>query len=716
MLSELTIPLVPLCCGTWLAVAQFAPISPVSLAPFDGETDVHPGREIRIKFNRPVKAGDFDGGSVTLLDARNLPVAKSLHIEDEYVLVVRPQEPLRWSSRYEICVAASVDFPFATDGDHCSRFTVGDGPAPVASSNAPILIVSGKDNPFGAYYAEILKAEGQNSFTRTTAGNLRPDVLAHRDVVLLATSDVSLSDRAALEDWVRAGGSLIAMRPGPELLPLMGLKQVGAPVLQAYLKADSTLAASKGIVSEPIQIHGAADIYESRGTEGPSLTEDAQPQAVAQLHAGPTEPLPYPAITLRRVGQGHAVAFSFDLARSVAHLRQGNPDWAGEERDGFPPRRPNELFYPDYLNLDTVGIPQADEQQRLLANLIAVTARTPLPRFWYLPDKRRAAIIMAGDDHQTKGGTAGLFAKLSDMSPPDCSLDRWNCPRATAYLAPGTKFARGEAKKFHDLGFEIGVHIDTVCQNQENMLLARTIGFQLGQFRAKYGVLPKQETQRIHCIVWNGWVDVPRLEREHGIRFDLNYYYWPPSWIKGRPGFMTGSGFPMPFVDQNGNVLDIYQAGTQLVNENGVPQSEGVAFMLARALGPEQFFGVFGTHYDFADGFADILIREARRQGVALISAAQMLSWLDGRNGSQFDNIQWKNSTLTFTLRIGRGAEAAYAMLPSRFQNQQMEAVVCGSEQLAYSIEQIKGLEFAFFPARSGTCQAIYEADTAQLE
>jgi hypothetical protein len=716
MLARTTILVVLFCCGTWVAAAQFSPISPivVSFAPFDGETGVHPGREIRVKFSGPMSAGGFNEKTVTLLDGQNLPVAKSLHIEDEYVLVVRPREPLRWSSRYEICISVPVNFRFATKGDHCSRFTVGNEPAPIASSNAPILIVSGKDNPFGAYYAEILKAEGLNLFTKTTAGNLGADVLAHRDVVLLATSEVSPSERAALEGWVRSGGSLIAMRPGPELLPLMGLKQAGAPVHRAYLKAGSRLSASKGIVSEPLQIHGAADIYQSRGAEGLSSTDDADPGTVAQLHAGPTEPLPHPAITLRRVGQGHAVAFSFDLARSVAHLRQGNPDWAGEERDGFPPRRTNELFYPDYLDLDVVGIPQADEQQRLLANLIVATARTPLPRFWYLPDRRRAAIIMAGDDHATKGGTARVFAKLSDMSPPDCNLDRWDCPRATAYLTPGTALAPGEAKKFHKLGFEIGAHIDTACKNQENRLLARTIGFQLEQFRVKYGVLPKQETQRIHCLAWNGWVDVPRLEREHGIRFDLNYYYWPPSWIEERPGFMTGSGFPMPFVDQNGNILDIYQAGTQLVNENGVPQSEGVAFMLSRALGPEQFFGVFGTHYDFSDGFDDILIREARRRGVALISAAQMLSWLDGRNRSQFDNIQWENNILTFTQRIG--AEAAYAMLPSRFRDRRMEAVVCGSERLAYSIEQIKGIEFAFFPARSGTCQAIYAADNAQLE
>jgi hypothetical protein len=164
----------------------------------------------------------------------------------------------------------------------------------------------------------------------------------------------------------------------------------------------------------------------------------------------------------------------------------------------------------------------------------------------------------------------------------------------------------------------------------------------------------------------------------------------------------------MPFVDQNGNILDIYQAETQLVNENGVEQLEGVAFMLRRALGPEQFFGAFGAHYDFSDRFDDILISEARRQGVALISARQMLTWLDGRNQSRFDNLKWENSVLTFTSQIGRGAEAAYAMVPYRFREGHVEKVICGSERLAYSIETIKGIEFASFPARPGPCQAIW--------
>ena len=85
-------------------------------------------------------------------------------------------------------------------------------------------------------------------------------------------------------------------------------------------------------------------------------------------------------MTLRSVGTngGQAAAFTYDLAHSVVYTRQGNPAWAGQERDGTAPIRSDDLFFgaqPATRSRlgqpDKVAIPQADEQQRLLANLIA---------------------------------------------------------------------------------------------------------------------------------------------------------------------------------------------------------------------------------------------------------------------------------------------------------------------------------------------------------
>ena len=52
-------------------------------------------------------------------------------------------------------------------------------------------------------------------------------------------------------------------------------------------------------------------------------------------------------MTLNSVGGagGQAAAFTYDLARSVVYTRQGNPAWAGDERDGITPKRSDDLFF-----------------------------------------------------------------------------------------------------------------------------------------------------------------------------------------------------------------------------------------------------------------------------------------------------------------------------------------------------------------------------------
>src|SRR5690606_32229558 len=113
-----------------------------------------------------------------------------------------------------------------------------------------------------------------------------------------------------------------------------------------------------------------------------------------RLFNSPTTATSNAAVTVRSVGTlgGQAVAFAYDLATSVVYTRQGNPEWVDQDRDGGgSPVRANDLYYgnadgdsqPDWINLDKAAIPQADEQQRLLAKLIQhVNAdRKVLPRF-----------------------------------------------------------------------------------------------------------------------------------------------------------------------------------------------------------------------------------------------------------------------------------------------------------------------------------------------
>ena len=219
--------------------------------------------------------------------------------------------------------------------------------------------------------------------------------------------------------YVNNGGNLVAMRPDADLAGLLGLGSASGTLANGYLQVNTATAPGRGITGQTIQFHGTADRYSLAGAT-----------SVATLFNDATTSTANPAVTMRNVGPngGHAAAFTYDLARSVVETRQGNPAWAGQERDGVPPIRSDDLFFgaasgdaqPDWVNLNKVQIPQADEQQRLLANMVLDMEQdhAPLPRFWYLPHGAQAAVVMTGDDHGG-GGTAGRFdAEIAASARP----------------------------------------------------------------------------------------------------------------------------------------------------------------------------------------------------------------------------------------------------------------------------------------------------------
>lgn len=691
----------------WLGLVRLTPLV-VAVTPSNEAHGVYPDTSIAISFSRPMAGETISSGTIVLRDGDAAAVATRVTYDARRrIAQVTPKNRLRANTTYSLQIGEDARFrPHSTWGLPLSVGVVTqfdtyvplDPPEPDAT---PILVVTDPRHPSGSYYAEILRAEGLNLFSMIRASDVTPQRLESADIVIVTNAEADTIPQDVLADWVNEGGNLIAFEPTGEKLSLFGLAEVGPPVPNGYLRADPESAASRGIVQDTLQLRVVARRYDRLdGT------------TIAHLFEAAGQPTGNPAVTLRKVGAGHAAAFAYDLAQSVILTRQGNPDWINQERDGLPPRRTNDLFFPDHLDMAKVGIPQADEQQRLLANLILTMneAKRPLPRFGYLPGGRRAAIVLAGDDHGTARGTLDVFSRLAAESPAACRVDLWECYRATSYFTLDTPLTTTQIADYSAAGFEFGIHLHTGCRDQDNASVGLALSHQVTDFGRGIGIAD-QQTHRMHCVIWNGWVDTAKSERAHGIRLNMNYYYWPGSWVRRRPGFMTGSGFPMRFADTDGTVLDIYQATTHLVNENGIDHGEGIRFLIDRALGDEQFFGAFGTYYDYTDGFFDAVVSIAKERDVPLISAAQLLRWLDGRATSRFDQIAWTDRTLSFEVEVGLGALSIVAMLPLWSSGHRMTVVECAGEKLAFTEETIKGMEYAVFPVRSGDCSATYEED-----
>ena len=573
--------------------------------------------------------------------------------------------------------------------------------APVAPGG-PVLVVDQGDG-FADYYAEILRAEGLNEFD---VGPLTAQSLASHQVVLLSQGNYA-AQAAMLDTWVRGGGNLIAMRPTAALAGTLGLGAIQGALSNQYLQ----VAAGRGITGDTMQFHGAADLWTTAGGTTP----------IATLYSDEDSATSSPAVTLRSLGSGQAAAFTFDLARSVVYTRQGNPAWAGMERDFVLDSltRSDDLFFgarpgdiqPDWVNLDKVAIPQADEQQRLLADLITGmnADRMPLPRFWYLPRGEKAAVVMTGDDHST-GNTAGQFARFKAESPAGCSVANWECIRATSYVFPNTPIPNAEALEGD--GFEIALHLHAGCPNNFTPASLRASwDEQLPDWQGEFPTLNAPVTNRTHCISWSDWASEPIVEHENGVRFDTNYYYWPGEWVQNRPGMFTGSGFPMRFANTDGSLIDVYQATTQLTDESDIDYGLHIAALLDGALGPQGYYGVFtaNMHTDSPehDG-ANAIVAAAKARGVPVVSSKQMLTWLDGRNVSSFDGLGFSSNVLQFSIAPGSGANGLQAMLPVEGPTGALTGVKRGGATVTTTNRTVGGTDYVLFDATAGAYTATY--------
>ncbi len=575
-------------------------------------------------------------------------------------------------------------------------------------------MIGSKGNHFSGYYAEILRTEGLNAFSARDVEEVTASVLDRYDVAVLGEMSLTPAQVETIGDWVARGGKLVAMRPDATLGRLLGLVAADGETSNGYLRVDAETPAGRGITADTMQFHGPAAHYRLSGAT-----------AVAMLYADGRTATPFPAVSIRKVGAagGEAAAFAYDLARSVVYTRQGNPAWAGQRRDGQDgPIRSDNLFFgaanndpqPDWVDFDKIEIPQADEQQRLLANLITLMEadRMPLPRFWYLPHGGKAAVVMTMDEHG-RGDVPGRLARYDAASPPACGVAEWACVRSTTYMFERATITGDELLHFQGEGHEFGAHIDTGCADFSLDGLDGDYTAQIAALRAKYPGLDEQVTNRTHCIAYSDWLSEPVIELRHGIRLDTNYYYWPAAWLKNRPGLFTGSGMPMRFADTDGQMIDVFQATTQMTNESGQKYPFTVEVLLDNAVGPKGYYGAFvaNIHTDGgpkATREADEIVAAALSRGVPVISSRQLLAWLDGRNASSFSALRWADGAFEFSISVDARATGLVAMLPRQSRAGSLDSVSCDGVAMPVEDRQIKGIDYAMFPARSGTCRARY--------
>jgi hypothetical protein len=158
-------------------------------------------------------------------------------------------------------------------------------------------------------------------------------------------------------------------------------------------------------------------------------------------------------------------------------------------------------------------------------------------------------------------------------------------------------------------------------------------------------------------------------------------------------------------------MIDVYQAATQMTDESDQAYPFTINTLLDRALGAEGYYGVFTanmhTDYPSSPG-ADAIVSSALARGVPVVSARQMLTWLDGRNASTYKDLTWNGAQLGFRIEVGIGARGLRAMVPAAVSGYDIASITADGAPVTYAVETIKGVAYATFEAATSAYVVSY--------
>ncbi len=466
-----------------------------------------------------------------------------------------------------------------------------------------------------------------------------------------------------------------------------------------------------------MRIHGTADLY---GVAGGATK-------VASLCNSAAEDTGYAGVVRSSYGAGQVVAFSYDLAESTVYLRQGNPDWANEEHSGSSGLKTVDLFYDQpsntYWNGGPIrdGILQADEQMRLLTHAIEATSalQAPLPRLWYFPNAEKSVLVWTGD--QDGGSISAIQTELNTVSAHGghASIYILNplLPLNGNYGPRGPMPSAANVADWTSAGHEISIHFDDTAERASPTWanMSSIYADQIADFNTYYPTAPTPKSLRNHYVVWVGqaadgskeFAAQAQIEQSNGFELEFNYYN------QRLPGQDTSgntipSGLPMRFTTSAGEVLDIFQADSQVTDEIG---SDAVALyknLVDASLDDGAYSWIVVNSHPVSWGnfhnSAGQILDYAVARGVPIWSGGEMNSFLQMRDAADFKDIQWNGSDLLFSVASPvAGYGALTVMLPTAFDGRLLTGIQVGGLNANYVVQTISGSDYALFTVGDGT-------------
>ncbi len=581
----------------------------------------------------------------------------------------------------------------------CVSFTVDSAP------EQPILAIYDRSMPgnyYDHYISEIMKVEGVMGFQVVDLSDYRSGSypLTKYDVIIvLATSTLTRNETSELDAYVAGGGSLIGIKPNPQLADLFGVVALNTAMAGGYVAVDTSTAIGRGIELQPIQYHSDADLYHLNGAH-----------ALAWICERRDRPTEHPAVTVNNYGAGNTVLFTYPLVKTVVLLHQGNdelPDLTDADGDGI--YRPQDYFANGFYDPVNATIPQADEHQSLLVNSVyhLMSDKMPVPRLWYLPGGAKAMCLIQSDSGGDDGGR-------------DVELE-FHSNIVETY---------GGRSHYNILDLDMSVRQWAVLINDEHTVsphvyvgdrpsldsMRSGIRRDVNDFLRKYGRMGR--TQVTHSNVFPGYWESAKYFSDCGLK--MSTQNGAP--IKDYPhyGYMMGSALPFRIVknEEGNDIVDAYQlpivmSDMVMIEYGNYTESEameivenllddlvnnyhGVARLNFHAN------GVYSNNGHYETRWFTSCLELCRDKSIPMLSSDRFYHfWMD-RMTTEFHDIRYDDSL--FTCRIIGAPDSARLAVPSELSELRVDCIEVDSDETGYEVVEIDGRYYAMFAISAPDC------------
>lgn len=485
---------------------------------------------------------------------------------------------------------------------------------------------------FGPYLRELLAIEGFAMVEDVSRDGLGKALANGATGLVLPRMQLPLAVADDLAAWVHRGGRLVALQPDNALLIRLGFVPGYLQITDGVLSFPETPTLA-GLPLDPVQVIVPVSTF----TPGP----DVEATVLATVAGAGDVYARTPAIWQARVGEGEVILFGFDLAKSVARLRHGDPALADMPNEVFDRiQRPSDLFR-GQIDPRQATVPQAD----ILTALLGRTVETliPEPRLWYYPEaKQRSVVIQTSDDD---------WSTLEQFETMTSVLKDYDA-QCTFYVVNGTVLTNQLMDRWEGDGHVFSVHPANIfdvegrpgTDEAQQFWVPEMVRENVARHEKQFGRPVK--TIRNHAIRWVGYMDLVHLHAELGIRGEANYFAMGPI----VSGYLTGSGRLARAVEADGTVIDHLQIATHWSEEILVSDAHGFSerWLYSRAReftngiitqAATRYFTptVFNSHPVSFATYSRPLIESnwqtAREHGVPIITAERWVDFTDARRG-----------------------------------------------------------------------------------